>query len=231
MLFKIKTFLYSAVKHIVEDHGTEQYWIKHGIDVVLYFYWLIRVFLIGLMYIDSDKFSLFYENDYVSAYFWQHRNILNKFFVIIILMCILMGLLGLKTFFYERVDTFAFQLLHDCIVYNTEQYYKSLDTKENVAIKLTRRYNDYHQRFRRDHRILSSLKPIANLLVYIRYWLDSWFEMDRVNKKLFEKTKLRLFPHSTIKDRNYSFLFIIIFDAFNFITHIVIGKFVCFINY
>uniref|UniRef100_A0A6P6YEE3 Uncharacterized protein LOC113797141 n=1 Tax=Dermatophagoides pteronyssinus TaxID=6956 RepID=A0A6P6YEE3_DERPT len=79
-----------------------------------------------LMYLDSELFQ-WYHYDYTSAYFWQYRKILNKFFIIVSLLFIMVGLICIRTFFFHRVDTLSFQLLYDCIVYNTDQYHKTLD--------------------------------------------------------------------------------------------------------
>ncbi|KAH9497879.1 hypothetical protein DERF_013826 [Dermatophagoides farinae] len=82
MLFKIKTFLYDAIKHIVEENGTLSYRLLHSVDFLFCFYWLIRVLFLLLMFLDPERFPL-YRYDYASLYFWNHRNILNKFFMII----------------------------------------------------------------------------------------------------------------------------------------------------
>ncbi|KAH7645314.1 hypothetical protein HUG17_0852 [Dermatophagoides farinae] len=224
MLFKIKTFLYDALKHIVEENGTIQYRRLHYADLVLYLYWLIRALFISLIYIDPERFPL-YRYDYASLYFWDHRRILNKFFVIIIFLLIMIGLLCIKTFYFPKQhddDELRFQVLYDCIVHNTDQYYKSRDTDENIAMKLSQRYENYHQQFVRNHRLLSQITPIAKRVVSFKVWRDSWLEMDRVDKILFEKiNKMKLFPYATFKGRSYIVLFILFADRVNYIGHLL----------
>ncbi|XP_046912905.2 uncharacterized protein LOC124493842 [Dermatophagoides farinae] len=143
--------------------------------------------------------------------------------MILIILFILTGLLGIKTFFYSRVDTLSFQVLYDCIVYNTDQYYKSLDTDKNVANKLSTRFRQYQRQFVRDHRLLSLMIPkfIMKKLIAICVWIDSWLKLDRIDKKLFiNQNKMRLFPHANIKSRTHVLLFVLIIDIVNFIVHI-----------
>ena len=228
MLFKIKTFLYDALKHIVDEYGTIEYRRLHYADLVLYLYWLIRALFISLIYIDPERFPL-YRYDYASLYFWDHRRILNKFFVIIILLLIMIGLLCIKTFYFPKQhddDELRFQVLYDCIVHNTDQYYKSRDTDENIAMKLSQRYENYHQQFVRNHRLLSQITPIAKRVVSFKVWRDSWLEMDRVDKILFEKiNKMKLFPYATFKGRSYIVLFILLADCVNYFLHLLYSKF------
>ncbi|KAH7645332.1 hypothetical protein HUG17_0870 [Dermatophagoides farinae] len=212
MLFQFRHFIYHAMKHIVEQHGTTRFRLLHNTEVILYLYWLIRVLFISLIYLDFEQFPL-YKYDYVSLYFWNHRNILNKFFLIILILLILVGLHG-------------FQVLYDCIVYNTDQYYKSRDTDENIAKKLSKRYENYQQQFARNHRLLSKIIPrfLVNHLFRIRVWIDSWLQLDRVDRNLFEnQNKMRLFPNANIKSRTYVLLFVLIIDCFNFIEHIIVA--------
>ncbi|KAH7645312.1 hypothetical protein DERF_013825 [Dermatophagoides farinae] len=224
MLFKIKTFLYDAIKHIVDDNGTVQYRLLHNIDVSLYVYWLIRGLMFSLIFIDPERFPL-YRYDYISLYIWNHQKILNKFFVLIVILFIFTGFLGIRTFFFNNVDELSFRLLYDCIVYNTDQYYKSRDTDENIAMKLSQRFEDYQQRFARNHRLLSKIIPpfLVNRLFRIRVCIDSWLQMDRVDKDLFEnQNKMRLFPNAPLKGRNYILLFVLIMDFCNYCLHIFI---------
>nr|XP_046919572.1 uncharacterized protein LOC124499674 [Dermatophagoides farinae] len=222
MLFKIKTFLYDAMKHIVEENGTVRYRLLHIVDVSLYVYWLIRILFISLIFINPELFPL-YRYDYASLYFWNHRNILNKFFALILILFVFTGLLGMQTFFFNNVNKHGFQLIYDCIVRNTDQYYKSRDTDENIAMKLSQRFEDYQQQFARNHRLLSQITPIANRMVSFKVWRDSWVEMDRIDKNLFGKiNKMRLFPNASIKGRNYILLFVLIMDFCNYCLHIFI---------
>uniref|UniRef100_A0A6P6YB55 Uncharacterized protein LOC113790871 n=1 Tax=Dermatophagoides pteronyssinus TaxID=6956 RepID=A0A6P6YB55_DERPT len=39
-------------------------------------------------------------------------------------MLALIAMLGIRTFYFHPVDTASFQVLYDCIVYNTDQYYQ-----------------------------------------------------------------------------------------------------------
>ncbi|KAH7645313.1 hypothetical protein HUG17_0851 [Dermatophagoides farinae] len=155
MLFKIKTFLYDAIKHIVEENGTVRYRLLRSVDVSLYLYWLIRVLMFSLIFIDPERFPL-YRYDYGSLYIWNHRKILNKFFALILILFVFTGLLGMRTFFFNNVNKHGFQLIYDCIVYNTDQYCKSRDTDENIEKKLSQRFEDYQQQFARNHRLLSN---------------------------------------------------------------------------
>ncbi|KAH9417092.1 hypothetical protein DERP_013208 [Dermatophagoides pteronyssinus] len=109
--------------------------------------------------------------------------------------------------------------LYDCVVYNTDQYWKSRDSDENIQIKKFRRFRKYRQQFNHDHRFLSMINPLANRLVSIRVWLDSWLQMDRIDRNLFEQhNRMRLFPHSPIKTRNrlLIFIFLILFQFFTY---------------
>ncbi|KAH7645333.1 hypothetical protein HUG17_0871 [Dermatophagoides farinae] len=225
MLFYFRHFIYKAMKHIVEQHGTSRFRLLHNTEVILYLYGLIRLLIIGLMFFDSKTFPL-YEYDYGSKYFWNHRKILNKFFLIILILIFIAGLHGIKTFFYTHVDTLSFQMQYDCIVYNTDQYYKSRDTDENIAMKLSQRFEDYQQQFVRNHRLLSKIIPrfLVNHLFRIRVWIDSWLQLDRVDRNLFEnQNKMRLFPNANIKSRKHVLLFVLIIDCFNFIGHIFVA--------
>ena len=229
MLFKIKTFLYDALKHIVDEYGTIEYRRLHYADLILYLYWLIRALFISLIYIDPERFPL-YRYDYASLYFWDHRRILNKFFVIIVLLLIMIGLLCIKTFYFPKQDDdeFRFQVIYDCIVRNTDQYNKSRDTDENIAMKLSQRFENYQQQFARDHRLLSQITPIAKRVVSFKVWRDSWLEMDRVDKILFEKiNKMKLFPYATFKGRSYIVMFVLFADCVNYIGHLLYSKFFC----
>ncbi|KAH7645327.1 hypothetical protein HUG17_0865 [Dermatophagoides farinae] len=223
MLPKIKTFLYDAIKHIVEENGTIRYRLLHSVDFSLYIYWLIRALFISLIFIDPEKFPL-YRYDYASLYFWNHRNILNKFFMIIGILLVLIGLLGIRTFFFNHVDTLSFQIFYDCIVYNMDQYYKSRDTDENIAMKLSQRFEDYQQQFALNHRLLSIIIPrLFNHWFRIRVWIDSWLQLDRVDRNLFEnRNKMRLFPNANRKSRTHVLLFVLIIDFCNHILHIFI---------
>ncbi|KAH9417036.1 hypothetical protein DERP_013150 [Dermatophagoides pteronyssinus] len=70
MLFKLKSFLYMAMKHIVNDYGTKQYRLLHSIEVFLFIYFFIRLCLLYLMFSDPEQYP-FYQYDYGSAFFWQ----------------------------------------------------------------------------------------------------------------------------------------------------------------
>ena len=221
------------MKHIVEQHGTSRFRLLHNTEVILYLYGLIRLLIIGLMFFDSKTFPL-YEYDYGSKYFWNHRKILNKFFLIILILIFIAGLHGIKTFFYTHVDTLSFQMQYDCIVYNTDQYYKSRDTDENIAMKLSQRFEDYQQQFARNHRLLSIIIPrLFNHWFRIRVWIDSWLQFDRVDRNFFEnRNKMRLFPNANRKSRTHVLLFVLIIDFCNHILHIFICKYhVCFCLY
>nr|XP_027201855.1 uncharacterized protein LOC113795830 [Dermatophagoides pteronyssinus] len=136
-LLKYRHFIYNIVKHIVEQHNTRQYRQRHLLDVLLFLYGLIRLLFPILMYLDSEQYP-FYQYDYVSGYFWKYRKILNKFFLILIILFLLTGLVGLKIFYFTHVDTLSFQVSYDCIVYNTDQYGKKL---EHVDRKLFLKQN------------------------------------------------------------------------------------------
>ncbi|KAH9497875.1 hypothetical protein DERF_013823 [Dermatophagoides farinae] len=223
MLFYFRHFIYNAMKHIVDEYGTIEYRRLHYADLILYLYWLIRALFISLIYIDPERFPL-YRYDYASLYFWDHRRILNKFFVIIVLLLIMGGLLCIKTFYFPKQDDdeFRFQVIYDCIVRNTDQYNKSRDTDENIAMKLSQRFENYQQQFARDHRLLSQITPIAKRMVSFKVWRDSWLEMDRVDKILFEKiNKMKLFPYATFKGRSYIVLFILLADCVNYFLHLL----------
>ena len=233
MLLQIRHFIYDAMKHIVEQHGTARYRLLHNVEVIFYLYGLIRISIIGLMYLDSDQFPL-YEYDYASAFVWKHRKICNKFFIIIAILLIMTVLLGIRTFYFHHVDTISFQIPYDCIVYNTDQYYKSQDTDENIAMKLSQRFENYQQQFARNHRLLSQIIPIANRVVSFKVWRDSWLEMDRVDRNLFEnQNKMHLFPYASFKGRTYILRFVMIADALSYFSHIIGGKFLfcfCFLS-
>nr|XP_027201842.1 uncharacterized protein LOC113795819 [Dermatophagoides pteronyssinus] len=172
------------------------------------------------MYLDPETFP-FMKYDYASEYFWLYRHIINKFLVIIAIMLSLIGMLGLKTFFFHRVDTASFQILYDCIVYNTDQYWKSLDTDENIAIKCQTRYNYYRQQFDREHRYLSMINPLADRLVSIKVWIDSWLELDHIDQNQFEKhNRMRLLLYVTNKARIYVLLFVMMADKLIYWLHI-----------
>nr|XP_046919562.1 LOW QUALITY PROTEIN: uncharacterized protein LOC124499666 [Dermatophagoides farinae] len=221
MLFYFRHFIYNAMKHIVDEYGTIEYRRLHYADLILYLYWLIRALFVLLMFLNPETFPL-YRYDYVSLYFWDHRRILNKFFVIIVLLLIMIGLLCIKTFYFpKQQNEFRFQVIYDCIVHNTDQYYKSLDSDDNVAIKISRRLNNYQQQFARDHRLLSQITPIAKRMVSFKVWRDSWLEMDRVDRILFKKNKMKLFPYATFKGRSYIVLFILFVDRVNYIGHLL----------
>nr|XP_027201850.1 uncharacterized protein LOC113795826 [Dermatophagoides pteronyssinus] len=199
MLFKIKTLLYSAMKHIIEEYGSRQFRLLHNMENILYFFWLARLLFIGLMYWDPETFPL-YKWDYGSGYFWKYRLVFNKFFLIILIFIVLDGMLGMRTYYFQDPSQLSFRILYDCIVYNTDQYWKSLDTDENIAIKCQTRYNYYRQQFNHNHPILSMINPLADRLVSFKVWLDSWLKMDRINRKLFQKhNRMQLFPNSPIK--------------------------------
>ena len=203
MLFELKNFLYKSIKHIVEEYGTHRYRLRHYMDVLLYLYWLLRTLFISLMYFDSKKFP-FYQYDYASLYYWQYRKILNKFFIIIVISFMMICLLCIRTLFFTSSNTLSFQILYDCIVYNTDQYFKSLDTIENVVIKKSKRFHQYQQKFPVNHPILSGIFPnfIQETLFSIRVWIDSWLQLDHVDRKLFEQqNRMRLFPHASFKCR------------------------------
>ncbi|KAH7645311.1 hypothetical protein HUG17_0849 [Dermatophagoides farinae] len=225
MLFKIKTFLYDTIKHIVEENGTVRYRLLHSVDVLLYVYWLIRALFVSLMFLDPERFPL-YRYDYVSLYFLQYRKILNKFFMIILILITLVGLLGIKTFFFNHMDELFFQIVYDCIVYNTDQYYKSQDTDKNIAMKMSKRFENYKQQFANDHRLLSKIIPrfLVDRLFRIRVCIDSWLQLDRVDRNLFEnRNKMRLFPNANRKSRKNLLLFVLIIDFCNHILHIFVA--------
>ena len=213
------------MKHICEEHGSRKYRLLHNFDIILYLFWLGRILFIGLMYFDPETFPL-YKWDYGSGYFWQNRYIFNKFLLIILIFIVLGGFLGLKTFFYQRSDQLSFQVLYDCVVFNTDQYWKSRDSDENVQIKKFRRFRHYRQQFNHDHRFLSMIKPLANRLVSIRVWLDSWLQMDRIDRKLFQQhNRMRLFPYAPIKGRNYALMFILFIDNCNYFAQVTYCKY------
>ena len=112
-----------------------------------------------------------------------------------------------------------------CIVYNTDQYWKSLDTDENIAIKCQTRYNYYRQQFNRNHPILSIINPLTDRLVSLKVWLDSWLKMDHIDRKLFQKhNRMQLFPNSPIKGRNRVLMFVIFANYLNYYLQIIFGK-------
>nr|XP_027201854.1 uncharacterized protein LOC113795829 [Dermatophagoides pteronyssinus] len=225
MLFHLKTYLYSSIKHIVEQYGTKQYRLLHIFEIISYIYWLIRLLLIFLMYLDPETFPFYQTMDYASAYIYRYRTLLNKFFFIIGIMMVLISILGIRTFFFHRVDTLSFQILYDCIVYNNDQYYKSLDTKENIQIKLSTRYNHYRQQFQKNYQYLSIINPLVDRLIWIRVWFDSWLQLDHVDKKLFiEQNKMQLFSHSSLKGRTQILLLNIFADKLIYLIHIIFGK-------
>nr|XP_027196372.1 uncharacterized protein LOC113790867 [Dermatophagoides pteronyssinus] len=154
------------------------------------------------MFLDSEKYPL-YQYDYGAAYIWQRLSLL--------------GLLGIRTFYLQCSDTLSFQELYDCVVFNTDQYWKSRDSDENIQIKKSRRFRQYRQQFERNHPYLSILNPFANRLISFRVWLDSWLQMDHIDKKLFQQhNRMRLFPNSPIKTRNRAVLFILFTNHFNY---------------
>ncbi|XP_075677400.1 uncharacterized protein LOC113795824 [Dermatophagoides pteronyssinus] len=216
MLFKIKSFLYNTMKHIANEYGSGQYRLLHGFDIILSFYWIIRLFFIVIMYLDPEQYP-FYQYDYVPAYFWKYRKIMNKFFTIIFMFIVILGILGIRTFFYQSPKKLSFQVLYDCIVYNTDQYWKSMDTEDNIQRKKSDRFQQYRQQFEHDHRFLSMINPLADRLVSLKVWIDSWLQMDRIDRKLFQQhNRMRLFPHSPIEGRNRVLLFIFLSDYFNY---------------
>ncbi|XP_027201842.2 uncharacterized protein LOC113795819 [Dermatophagoides pteronyssinus] len=220
MLFYFKQFNYCTIKYICEQYGTRRYKLLHRFEFFCYIYLFIRLSIIFLMYLDPETFP-FMKYDYASEYFWLYRHIINKFLVIIAIMLSLIGMLGLKTFFFHRVDTASFRILYDCIVYNTDQYWKSMDTDENVAIKCQTRYNYYRQQFDREHRYLSMINPLADRLVSIKVWLDSWLELDHLDQELFEKhNRMRLLLYVTNKGRIYVLLFVMMADKLIYWLHI-----------
>ena len=228
MLFELKNFLYKSIKQIVEEYGTNRYRLRHYLDVLLYLHWLLRTLFVSLMYLDSKKFP-FYQYDYASMYYWQYRKILNKFFIIILRLFIFCGLIGIRTFFFHRVDTLSFQILYDCIVFNTDQYWKSLDTKKNIQIKKSRRLNHYRQLFKQNHPFIVKIVPkfIPEKLFKFRVWLDSWLALDQVDRKLFQnQNKMQLFPHASLKCRTNILLFLFGINIFNYILQITVGKFI-----
>nr|XP_027201852.1 uncharacterized protein LOC113795828 [Dermatophagoides pteronyssinus] len=179
------------MKHIHEEYGSKRYRLRHNLDVILFLYWFIRLFIICIFFA-------------------------------------LLGLLGIRTFYFQRSDQLSFQELYDCVVYNTDQYWKSRDSDENIQIKKFRRFRKYRQQFNHDHRFLSMINPLANRLVSIRVWLDSWLQMDRIDRNLFEQhNRMRLFPHSPIKTRNRLLIFIMLINYFNHFVLMSCSK--CFI--
>ena len=116
---------------------------------------------------------------------------------------------------HKRVRTFP--LLYDCIVYNTDQYWKSMDTEDNIQRKKSDRFQQYRQQFEHDHRFLSMINPLADRLVSLKVWIDSWLQMDRIDRKLFQQhNRMRLFPYAPIKGRNYALMFILFIDNINY---------------
>ena len=133
-----------------------------------------------------------------------------------------------KTFFFNHMDELFFQIVYDCIVYNTDQYYKSQDTDKNIAMKMSKRFENYKQQFANDHRLLSKIIPrfLVDRLFRIRVCIDSWLQLDRVDRNLFEnRNKMRLFPNANRKSRKNLLLFVLIIDFCNHILHIFVGKF------
>uniref|UniRef100_A0A6P6XTW4 Uncharacterized protein LOC113790868 n=1 Tax=Dermatophagoides pteronyssinus TaxID=6956 RepID=A0A6P6XTW4_DERPT len=59
------------------------------------------------------------------------------------------------------------------------------------------------------------INPLANRLISIRVWLDSWLQMDRIDRELFEQhNRMLIFPNSPIKARNHELLFIFLSNIF-----------------
>ncbi|KAH9417038.1 hypothetical protein DERP_013152 [Dermatophagoides pteronyssinus] len=158
------------------------------------------------MYLNPEKYP-FFEYEYGARFFWQYREIINKFFLIILGFLAFFNMLTIEALYLRPVNTLSFQILYDCIVYNTDQYFKSLDTIENVVIKKSKRFHQYQQNFANNYPILLKIFPnfILETLFSIRVWLDSWLQLDHVDRKLFEQqNRMRLFPHASFKCR-YSF--------------------------
>ena len=213
------------MKHIANEYGSGQYRLLHGFDIILSFYWIIRLFFIVIMYLDPEQYP-FYQYDYVPAYFWKYRKIMNKFFTIIFMFIVILGILGIRTFFYQSPKKLSFQVLYDCIVYNTDQYWKSMDTEDNIQRKKSERFQQYCQHFEHDHRFLSKImNPLINLFISIRVWLDSWLELDQVDQELFEKQNhMRMFLYATIKGRSRCLLLVMIADLLTYGFHVFLGK-------
>ncbi|XP_075677267.1 uncharacterized protein LOC113795821 [Dermatophagoides pteronyssinus] len=224
MLLQIKTFIYSAIKHIVEEYGTSQHNLLHYLEYCCYINWLIRALFLWLMYMDPETFP-FFESDYVAAFFWNYRHILNKFYIIIGTMLALIAMLGIRTFYFHPIDTASFQVLYDCIVYNTDQYWKSMDTEDNIQRKKSERFQQYCQHFEHDHRFLSKImNPLINLFISIRVWLDSWLELDQVDQELFEKQNhMRMFLYATIKGRSRCLFLVMIADLLTYGFHVFLA--------
>ncbi|XP_075677394.1 uncharacterized protein LOC113797016 [Dermatophagoides pteronyssinus] len=230
MLFEFKNFTYKLFKHVADEqldndnYRRKKYRLRHLMDCLFYLYWLIRAIFLGLMFFDSKTFP-FYQYDYGAKYFWIYQNILNKFFIIIVILVILFVLLFIRAFFFHRVDTLSFQILYDCIVFNTDQYWKSIDTKKNIQIKKSRRLKHYRQRFKQNHPFIVKIVPkfIPEKLFKFRVWLDSWLALDQVDRKLFQnQNKMQLFPHASLKCRTNILLFLFGINIFNYILQITV---------
>ena len=227
------------MKHIGDEYGSSHYRRLHRMDMILCIYSFIRLLIIGLMYLDVDRFPL-YKYDYASLYCWENRKIVNKFFIIIQILITMIGFVGIKTFFYTPSNRLSIQILYDCIVYNTDQYYKSFDKPENIATKMSIRFDNHycqHIHHHRHHQCSSMVMKklfisiIIKHLIYIKVWLKSWLEMDHIDREMFEKiNKMKLFPYATAKCRYNVVLFVMIIDFCTFIGHFIASKsfFFCF---
>nr|XP_027201841.1 uncharacterized protein LOC113795817 [Dermatophagoides pteronyssinus] len=134
------------------------------------------------------------------------------------------NMLTIEALYLRPVNTLSFQILYDCIVYNTDQYFKSLDTIENVVIKKSKRFHQYQQNFANNYPILLKIIPnfILETLFSIRVWIDSWLQLDHVDRKLFEQqNRMRLFPHASFKCRTNILLFVLLVDLYNYIFYYI----------
>ncbi|KAH7645325.1 hypothetical protein HUG17_0863 [Dermatophagoides farinae] len=140
----------------------------------------------------------------------------------------LLGLLGIRTFYFANIDTLTFPLLYDCIVYNTDQYHNNQDTEENIRKKYQTRLIRYRKRFRLNHRhdhhhsvLTKWLKNyLFEKLLAIRLWIQSWLEMDRMDHRKFQQNPMKLFPLVTLRTRIRMLLTTFIMDHINFLLHL-----------
>ncbi|OTF79283.1 hypothetical protein BLA29_001614 [Euroglyphus maynei] len=170
-----------------------------------------------------DSFP-FYRYDQFCFFIWQHRDIYNEFFLFILSLIQILGIVGLFTFYIGDTRSFAFQILYDLMVRNVEQY-RQCRQRNPIIIRDAieyRRQNYLQKRLAMGRK--SSIIPLAiySQFYWLKAWLDSWLEMEsfRLDRRIFIENSMKLFSKAPLRTRIYLILHMTIQDGFNFILHL-----------
>lgn len=184
------------MKEIRESRHSAGYIIKHLLEIMACSISILRLFLGIASFQMKDPTFQYWQNDPFTYYFYVIFPQAYIHYCIIFAMSLLLVIIGIIVFFFQRTDTMTYKVLFELVIVNSDQLKQCLFEKKQQQNLLLKHYESELSKIKSN--FLWQLTPSQ---FFIKYFCLAWAKIKfEMSGQKYNHFKLKQYKFQTVKD-------------------------------